>query len=73
MLLVLYKYYRQLCPNFLFHLQSTVYDTTNFDLEFTEESVTNSVRYPIVNASVLDADDTFLGFSYAPPTDDSFL
>ncbi|XP_048832792.1 serine/threonine-protein kinase Sgk3 [Brienomyrus brachyistius] len=52
---------------------SSVCDTANFDLEFTEESVTNSVRYPIVNASVLDADDTFLGFSYAPPTDDSFL
>lgn len=52
------------------------YDITNFDPEFTDETVPNSVCYTehaIVNASVMEADDAFLGFSYAPPSDDSFL
>uniref|UniRef100_A0AAY4AJN0 Serine/threonine-protein kinase Sgk1 n=1 Tax=Denticeps clupeoides TaxID=299321 RepID=A0AAY4AJN0_9TELE len=53
------------------------YDISNFDPEFTEEMVPNSVchttEHTIVNASVMDADDAFLGFSYAPPSDDSFL
>ncbi|KAL2085180.1 hypothetical protein ACEWY4_018500 [Coilia grayii] len=53
------------------------YDITNFDPEFTDETVPNSVCYStehsIVNASVMEADDAFLGFSYAPPSDDSFL
>ncbi|KAG9356170.1 hypothetical protein JZ751_001014 [Albula glossodonta] len=56
---------------------SSPYDITNFDPEFTEEMVPNSVCFPGghsgVNASVLEADDAFLGFSYAPPSDDSFL
>lgn len=53
------------------------YDISNFDPEFTEESVPNSVCFSndhsILNASVMEADDAFLGFSYAPPSDDSFL
>uniref|UniRef100_A0AAR2IWU2 Serine/threonine-protein kinase Sgk1 n=1 Tax=Pygocentrus nattereri TaxID=42514 RepID=A0AAR2IWU2_PYGNA len=53
------------------------YDISNFDPEFTEETVPNSVcistEHSIVNASVMEADDAFLGFSYAPPSDDSFL
>ncbi|RXN25790.1 MCM domain-containing 2 [Labeo rohita] len=53
------------------------YDISNFDPEFTEETVPNSVCYSsghsIVNASVMEADDAFLGFSYAPPSEDSFL
>uniref|UniRef100_A0A6Q2WXC2 Serine/threonine-protein kinase Sgk1 n=1 Tax=Esox lucius TaxID=8010 RepID=A0A6Q2WXC2_ESOLU len=55
---------------------NTPYDITNFDPEFTEETVPNSVCYAdhsIVNASVMEADDAFLGFSYAPPSDYSFL
>ncbi|XP_064409779.1 serine/threonine-protein kinase Sgk3 isoform X1 [Latimeria chalumnae] len=52
-------------------------DITNFDPEFTEEEVTQSIcrssEYAIVNASVLEPDDAFLGFSYAPPSEDSFL
>uniref|UniRef100_A0A672STW8 Serine/threonine-protein kinase Sgk1 n=1 Tax=Sinocyclocheilus grahami TaxID=75366 RepID=A0A672STW8_SINGR len=53
------------------------YDISNFDPEFTEETVPNSVCFSsgqsIVNASVMEADDAFLGFSYAPPSEDSFL
>ncbi|KAG7455118.1 hypothetical protein MATL_G00253080 [Megalops atlanticus] len=56
---------------------SSPHDITNFDPEFTDEMVPNSVcfssEHSIVNASVLEADDAFLGFSYAPPSDDSFL
>ncbi|KAJ8387651.1 hypothetical protein AAFF_G00152010 [Aldrovandia affinis] len=56
---------------------SSPYDITNFDPEFTDETVPNSVclstEHSGVNASVLEADDAFLGFSYAPPSDDSFL
>ncbi|MGH0144760.1 UNVERIFIED_CONTAM: hypothetical protein FKN15_005853 [Acipenser sinensis] len=52
-------------------------DIQNFDTEFTEETVPHSVCYTseqsIVNASVLEADDAFVGFSYAPPSEDSFL
>ncbi|GCB75870.1 hypothetical protein scyTo_0017396, partial [Scyliorhinus torazame] len=52
-------------------------DLQNFDPEFTEEHVPQSIcRSPdrsTVNASVLEADDAFIGFSYAPPTEDSFL
>ncbi|XP_048451448.1 serine/threonine-protein kinase Sgk3 isoform X2 [Rhincodon typus] len=52
-------------------------DLQNFDPEFTEEPVPQSVcRSPdrsVVNASVLEADDAFIGFSYAPPIEDSFL
>ena len=57
-------------------LQNSPHDITNFDPEFTGETVTNSVCYTeesIVNAIVMEADDAFLGFSYAPPSDDSFL
>lgn len=58
-------------------VQESQYDISNFDPEFTEESVPNSVCIckdnSIVNASVMEADDAFLGFSYAPPSDDSFL
>uniref|UniRef100_A0A8C9X6H4 Serum/glucocorticoid regulated kinase family member 3 n=1 Tax=Sander lucioperca TaxID=283035 RepID=A0A8C9X6H4_SANLU len=52
-------------------------DITNFDPEFTDEMVPNSVcwsqDHSIVNASVMEADDAFVGFSYAPASDDSFL
>uniref|UniRef100_A0AAX7U1I9 Serum/glucocorticoid regulated kinase family member 3 n=1 Tax=Astatotilapia calliptera TaxID=8154 RepID=A0AAX7U1I9_ASTCA len=58
-------------------LVSSVSDISNFDPEFTEEMVPNSVCWSqeqsIVNASVMEADDAFVGFSYAPPSDDSFL
>uniref|UniRef100_H2TDP9 Serine/threonine-protein kinase Sgk1 n=1 Tax=Takifugu rubripes TaxID=31033 RepID=H2TDP9_TAKRU len=52
-------------------------DISNFDPEFTEEMVPKSVcwsqEHSIVNASVMEADDAFVGFSYAPPSEDSFL
>ncbi|XP_028659424.1 serine/threonine-protein kinase Sgk3 [Erpetoichthys calabaricus] len=52
-------------------------DIRNFDPEFTDEMVPHSVccssERSIVNASVLEADDAFVGFSYAPPSEDSFL
>lgn len=52
-------------------------DTSNFDPEFTEEPVPKSVcissGMSIVNASVMEADAAFEGFSYAPPSEDSFL
>ena len=52
-------------------------DIRNFDATFTEETVPYSVcvssDYSIVNASVLEADDAFVGFSYAPPSEDLFL
>ncbi|XP_075827462.1 serine/threonine-protein kinase Sgk3 [Microtus pennsylvanicus] len=52
-------------------------DIRNFDTVFTEEAVPYSVcvssDYSIVNASVLEADDAFVGFSYAPPSEDLFL
>ncbi|XP_029447275.1 serine/threonine-protein kinase Sgk3 isoform X3 [Rhinatrema bivittatum] len=51
-------------------------DIRNFDAEFTEEMVPYSVcispDYSIVNASVLEADDAFAGFSYAPSSEDLF-
>ncbi|EMP29799.1 Serine/threonine-protein kinase Sgk3 [Chelonia mydas] len=51
-------------------------DIRNFDAAFTEEMVPYSVcissDYNIVNASVLEADDAFVGFSYAPPSEDLF-
>uniref|UniRef100_A0ACB8FE14 Serine/threonine-protein kinase Sgk3 n=1 Tax=Sphaerodactylus townsendi TaxID=933632 RepID=A0ACB8FE14_9SAUR len=51
-------------------------DIRNFDLAFTEEMVPYSVcissDYNIINASVLEADDAFIGFSYAPPSEDLF-
>ncbi|KAF3703566.1 Serine/threonine-protein kinase Sgk3 [Channa argus] len=56
---------------------SSYSDISNFDPEFTDEVVPNSVcwsqEHSIVNASVMEADDAFVGFSYAPPSDDSFL
>uniref|UniRef100_A0A673X367 Serine/threonine-protein kinase Sgk1 n=1 Tax=Salmo trutta TaxID=8032 RepID=A0A673X367_SALTR len=66
---------RKVPPPFTPNVNSP-YDITNFDPEFTDETVPNSVCYTehaIVNASVMEADDAFLGFSYAPPSDDSFL
>uniref|UniRef100_A0A7N6B393 Serine/threonine-protein kinase Sgk1 n=1 Tax=Anabas testudineus TaxID=64144 RepID=A0A7N6B393_ANATE len=52
-------------------------DISNFDPEFTDEMVPNSVcwsqEHSIINASVMEADDAFVGFSYAPASDDSFL
>ncbi|RXM98306.1 Serine/threonine-protein kinase Sgk3 [Acipenser ruthenus] len=51
-------------------------DIQNFDTEFTEETVPHSVccsSEQSINASVLEADDAFVGFSYAPPSEDSFL
>ncbi|KAK7835392.1 hypothetical protein U0070_017928 [Myodes glareolus] len=51
-------------------------DLRHFDPEFTEEPVPNSIgRSPdsiLVTASVKEAAEAFLGFSYAPPMD-SFL
>uniref|UniRef100_A0A3Q3VSR6 Serine/threonine-protein kinase Sgk1 n=1 Tax=Mola mola TaxID=94237 RepID=A0A3Q3VSR6_MOLML len=56
---------------------SSLSDISNFDPEFTDEMVPNSVcwcqDHSIVNASVMEADDAFVGFSYAPPSEDSFL
>lgn len=58
-------------------LQSSFCDISNFDPEFTDEMVPNSIcwsqDHSIVNASVMEADDAFVGFSYAPASDDSFL
>lgn len=57
-------------------LQSSCCDISNFDPEFTDEMVPNSICWSqehIVNASVMEADDAFVGFSYAPPSDDAFL
>nr|XP_042133011.1 serine/threonine-protein kinase Sgk3-like [Peromyscus maniculatus bairdii] len=52
-------------------------DIRNFDTVFTEEAVPYSVcvssDYSIVNASVLEADDAFVGFSYAPLSEDLIL
>lgn len=52
-------------------------DISNFDREFTDETVPDSIcwahDHSIVNASVMEADDAFVGFSYAPPSDDFFL
>ncbi|KAG9478873.1 hypothetical protein GDO78_012503 [Eleutherodactylus coqui] len=49
-------------------------DISNFDSEFTDATVPDSVcvssDYSFVNASVEEADDAFVGFSYAPPSDD---
>lgn len=49
-------------------------DISNFDTEFTDAMVPDSVcvssDYSIVNASVEEADDAFVGFSYAPPSED---
>ena len=51
-------------------------DLGHFDPEFTEEPVPNSIgRSPdsiLLPASVKEAAEAFLGFSYAPPVD-SFL
>ncbi|XP_054841436.1 serine/threonine-protein kinase Sgk3 isoform X2 [Eublepharis macularius] len=51
-------------------------DIRNFDMAFTEEmvpySICTSSDYNIINASVLEADDAFIGFSYAPPSEDLF-
>ncbi|XP_042366816.1 serine/threonine-protein kinase Sgk3-like [Plectropomus leopardus] len=56
---------------------SSCCDISNFDPEFTDEMVPNSIcwsqDHSIVNASVMEADDAFVGFSYAPASDDSFL
>lgn len=52
-------------------------DIRNLDTVFTEETVPCSVcvysDYSIVNASVLEADDAFLDFSDAPPSENLFL
>uniref|UniRef100_G3NEW2 Serine/threonine-protein kinase Sgk1 n=1 Tax=Gasterosteus aculeatus aculeatus TaxID=481459 RepID=G3NEW2_GASAC len=56
---------------------SSYCDISNFDPEFTEEMVPNSIcwskDHSVVNASVMEADDAFVGFSYAPASDDFFL
>ncbi|TNN88909.1 Serine/threonine-protein kinase Sgk3 [Liparis tanakae] len=56
---------------------SSYCDISNFDPEFTDEMVPNSIcwskDHSIINASVMEADDAFVGFSYAPASDDSFL
>ncbi|XP_068093563.1 serine/threonine-protein kinase Sgk3 [Hyperolius riggenbachi] len=52
-------------------------DISNFDTEFTNAMVPDSVcissDYSIVNASVEEADDAFVGFSYAAPSDDFYF
>lgn len=67
---------KKIPPPFTPHV-SSFSDISNFDPEFTDEMVPNSVcwsqEHSIVNASVMEADDAFVGFSYAPPSDDSFL
>ncbi|KAG7272303.1 hypothetical protein CRUP_014188 [Coryphaenoides rupestris] len=67
---------KRIPPPFIPHVASH-HDISNFDPEFTDETVPNSVcwslDHSVVNASVMEADDAFLGFSYAPPSDDSFL
>uniref|UniRef100_A0A3B3BPF2 Serum/glucocorticoid regulated kinase family member 3 n=1 Tax=Oryzias melastigma TaxID=30732 RepID=A0A3B3BPF2_ORYME len=67
---------KKIPPPFIPNVSSCC-DISNFDPEFTEENVPNSIcwtqSHSIVNASVMEADDAFLGFSYAPPSDDSFL
>lgn len=64
------------CFVFLFLQQSGPSDLRHFDPEFTEEPVPNSIgRSPdslLLTASVKEAAEAFLGFSYAPPMD-SFL
>jgi serum/glucocorticoid-regulated kinase 1 len=50
-------------------------DTRNIDPEFTKEAVPQSVGKSTdstnrVSASVIEADDTFSGFSYVPPIDE---
>lgn len=65
------------CSLPLMFLQSSYCDISNFDPEFTEEMVPNSIcwskDHSVVNASVMEADDAFVGFSYAPASDDFFL
>uniref|UniRef100_A0A8C7HAJ8 Serine/threonine-protein kinase Sgk1 n=1 Tax=Oncorhynchus kisutch TaxID=8019 RepID=A0A8C7HAJ8_ONCKI len=64
---------RKVPPPFTPNIHTDVRHQTT---EFTGETVTHSVCYTedsIVNAIVMEADDAFLGFSYAPPSDDSFL
>uniref|UniRef100_A0A8C9X9D7 Serum/glucocorticoid regulated kinase family member 3 n=1 Tax=Sander lucioperca TaxID=283035 RepID=A0A8C9X9D7_SANLU len=67
---------KKITPPFIPNVSSYC-DITNFDPEFTDEMVPNSVcwsqDHSIVNASVMEADDAFVGFSYAPASDDSFL
>lgn len=71
---ITHTFYSLYPPNVF--LQSSYFDISNFDPEFTEEMVSSSVcwsqEHSIVNASVMEADDAFVGFSYAPPSDDSF-
>ncbi|XP_056440549.1 serine/threonine-protein kinase Sgk3 [Gadus chalcogrammus] len=66
---------RKIPPPFIPNVTSH-HDISNFDPEFTDETVPNSVcwspGHSFVNASVMEADEAFLGFSYAPPCDDSF-
>lgn len=61
---------------FVFLPQSGPSDLRHFDPEFTEEPVPSSIgRSPdsiLLTASVKEAAEAFLGFSYAPPVD-SFL
>uniref|UniRef100_A0A8C4NMT5 non-specific serine/threonine protein kinase n=2 Tax=Eptatretus burgeri TaxID=7764 RepID=A0A8C4NMT5_EPTBU len=50
-------------------------DLQNFDIEFLEQPVTASVccdSESRLSVSVMEADDAFLGFSYAPPVPDDF-
>lgn len=60
----------------LVFLQSGPNDLRHFDPEFTEEPVPNSIGQSpdsiLITASVKEAAEAFLGFSYAPPMD-SFL
>lgn len=61
---------------FLSFQQSGPSDLRHFDPEFTDEPVPNSIGQSpdsiLITASVKEAAEAFLGFSYAPPVD-SFL
>jgi len=50
-------------------------DVKHVDPEFTKEQVTKSVKggENMVSVSVQEADDAFIGFSYAPPQDGDYL
>lgn len=58
---------------YAFSSQQSVMDLQHIDPEFTREPVTASVGCShstcALSASVREADDAFVGFSYAPPID----
>lgn len=63
----------QLCNFDVFLLQTGPNDLRHFDPEFTDEPVPNSIGCSpdsaLVTASITEAAEAFLGFSYAPAMD----